>query len=130
MTRERFTPEQIIDALKAKRGMVYLAARILQCDAKTVYNAMQRHPEIREVRDELRGQMVDVAESALHKLIADGNLSATIFFLKTQARDRGYVERAERAGVNLNLTADDLAKMDDNDLDAYIARLDAVAGRT
>jgi hypothetical protein len=129
MARERFTPEQILEALKAKRGMVYLAARMLQCDVKTIYNAMKRHPEIRKVRDELRGQMIDVAESALHKLIANGNLSATIFFLKTQARDRGYVEHPERAGVNLNLSADDLARMDDKELDAYIARLDALAGR-
>jgi hypothetical protein len=130
MSREKFTPEQIIAALQAKRGMVYLAARALQCDAKTIYNAMKQHPEIRAAREEQRGQMIDVAESSLYKLIVEGNLSATIFLLKTQAKDRGYFEREERIGLNLNLTATDLAKMNDQELDAYIARLDALEGRT
>ncbi len=130
MAREKFTPDQIIAALKAKRGMVHLAARALQCDAKTIYNAMKRHPEIQEARDEQRGQMIDAAESALHKLILEGNVSATIFFLKTQARDRGYVEKTEQAGVNLNMTPRDLAKLDDAQLDALIARATAAVGRT
>lgn len=129
MAQEKFTPEQIIAALRAKRGMVYLAARALQCDAKTIYNAMKRHPEIREARDEQRGQMVDAAEASLHKLIIDGNVPATIFFLKTQARDRGYVEKTELAGVNLNVTPRDLAKLNDAELDALIARASAVVGR-
>ena len=93
--REKFTPEQIIEALKIKHGMVYLAARAVGCDPKTIYNMMRRHPEIKVARDNLRGQMIDVAESALHKLIVEGNVAATIFFLKTQGKKRGYVERVQ-----------------------------------
>ena len=36
-------------------------------------------------------------ESHLHKLIRDGNPAATIFFLKTKGKNRGYVERQEIA---------------------------------
>jgi hypothetical protein len=93
--RTKFTPEQIIEALQAKHGMVYLAARALRCDAKTIYNMMKRFPQISQVRDEQRGQLVDFAESSLHKLIMQGNVAATIFFLKTQAKDRGYIERVQ-----------------------------------
>lgn len=130
MGRPKFTVDQIIAALRAKRGMVYLAARALQCDAKTIYNAMRRHPEILAARDEQRGQMVDAAESSLHKLILEGNVSATIFFLKTQGRDRGYIEKTEQTGVNLNVTPRELAKLEDAELDALISRATAATGRT
>ena len=39
--------------------------------------------------------MIDFAESSLYKQIKDGNTSATIFFLKTQAKRRGYIEKQE-----------------------------------
>ena len=38
---------------------------------------------------------IDFAESQLHKQIRDGNSTATIFFLKTKGKKRGYVERQE-----------------------------------
>ena len=45
--------------------------------------------------DEAKEAMIDFAESSLYKQIKDGNTSATIFFLKTQAKKRGYIEKAE-----------------------------------
>ena len=35
---------------------------------------------------------MDFAETHLHKLIQEGNPAATIFFLKTKGKRRGYVE--------------------------------------
>lgn len=128
MSREKFTSAQVIAALQSQRGMVYLAARVLQCDPKTIYNMIKRHPEIGEVRDQQRGQMIDVAESALYKLIVNGNVPSIIFFLKTQARDRGYVERTQQTGVSLNLSTEDLAKLSDEELNALIVKLDAADG--
>ena len=40
---------------------------------------------------------IDFAESQLHQQILDGNSTATIFFLKTKGKKRGYVERTEVA---------------------------------
>jgi hypothetical protein len=37
------------------------------------------------------------AESQLHKQMKDGSTSATIFYLKTKGRKRGYIERQEFA---------------------------------
>ena len=42
----------------------------------------------------------DFAESELMKLIKDGNVAATIFFLKTQGKARGYIERQEVTGAD------------------------------
>lgn len=41
---------------------------------------------------------LDYAESALLKLIKEGNATALIFFLKTKGKHRGYIERSELTG--------------------------------
>lgn len=40
----------------------------------------------------------DFAESMLMKLIKEGNVAATIFYLKTRHKDRGYSERYDITG--------------------------------
>ena len=42
--------------------------------------------------------MIDVTEGRLYQEINAGNITAIIFFLKTQAKHRGYVERQEFTG--------------------------------
>lgn len=128
MCREKFTPEQVIAALKAKHGMVAFAARALGCTSKTLYNMMNRHPEIAENLVDIRAQMLDLAESALFKQIGLGSLPAITFYLRTQGKDRGYVERTQFSGVNLNLSAEDLAKLSDEELNALISRIDSTLG--
>ena len=55
-----------------------------------------------EVED-IENIALDFAESQLHKQIGDGNSTATIFFLKTKGRGRGYVERQEIHNTGDNL---------------------------
>lgn len=86
---------EMTEALRESRGFVSAAARRLACDAQTVYNYMERYPELKEIRKEAKEAEKDLAEMMLGKMIRDGQFPATCFFLKTQARDRGYVERQE-----------------------------------
>jgi hypothetical protein len=39
---------------------------------------------------------LDFAESQLHKQISEGEVSATIFYLKTKGKKRGYIEKVEQ----------------------------------
>lgn len=75
--------------------MVTVAAKALGCTPKTIRNYRDRYPSVREAITDSRDQMLDVAELQLAKQINNGNISAIIFYLKTQGKQRGYIERSE-----------------------------------
>lgn len=101
MARPRsFTQDQISTALRETKGMVAVAARRLGCTRKTVRAYVTRYPAVADVLREERHLMGDIAELALFKAIQAGELDAIKFYLKTQCKDRGYVERQERTGAN------------------------------
>ena len=93
--QEQFTVAEMAEALRESRGFVSAAARRLACDPLTVYNYMAKYPELVEVRKDAKEAEKDLAEMMLGKMIRDGNFPATCFYLKTQAKDRGYIERQE-----------------------------------
>jgi len=80
----------ISQALQKARGNISVAAKALGCSHSTIYRRLQENEVLQEVLDNEREAFIDFAESKLQDLIADGNLTACIFFLKTQARHRGY----------------------------------------
>ena len=96
--REKFTAQQIIDALREKRGMVYLAAQSLGCDAKTIYNYRDRYASVRAELEHQDGIVDDAAEMKLYQAIMAGESWAVQFRLRTKAKHRGYVERTEVTG--------------------------------
>jgi hypothetical protein len=93
--RRLYSDKKIIAALTASNGGVYLAARKLRCDPTTIYDRADRVPEVQRVIDEMRGELVDLAEAALKKAVAEREGWAVCFTLKTQGKQRGYVERQE-----------------------------------
>jgi hypothetical protein len=94
-----FTAAQVIDALEKGEGYVSKTASLLGCSPRTVYNYRDRFPTVAEAWAGIRERRHDFVENKLHMLIKDGNVAATIFYLKTQAKDRGYVERQELTGA-------------------------------
>ena len=85
----RNTPEQVTEALLATDGNLTATAAKLGVTRQAVYNYIDRY-NLKSVLDEAREKMVD----------EDGNLGATIFYLKTQAKNRNYSERIEQTGAN------------------------------
>lgn len=98
MGREKFTASDVVDALRASKGMVYVAARALDCSANTIYNYAKRYATVQEAINQERGMMVDTAELALWKAIQNGEGWAISLTLKTLGKSRGYVERSEITG--------------------------------
>lgn len=97
---EKFTAEQIANALIEAKGFVSVAAKNLGCAPNTVRNYIKRYATCAQAVEDTREEMKDFAESKLFTEIKNGNITAIIFYLKTQAKDRGYVERAERTGAD------------------------------
>ena len=93
--RAEFTQVEVARALTAANGLVTSAARRLGCNPKTVYRNIERFPALKDVLTEARESTMDLVESKLMEAIEAGNLTAIIFFLKTQGKSRGYSERSE-----------------------------------
>lgn len=88
-----------IEALEKSLGVVTQACKIVGISRRTVYNWRDDDPEFRGDMDEINEVSLDFAESQLFKQIQGGNVTATIFYLKTKGKKRGYVERQEVTGA-------------------------------
>ncbi len=96
MATDRFTAQQVADALAQAKGFVSVAARNLGCADNTVRNYMERYAVCKQAVKDARESMIDIAEGRLYQNINSGDNTAIIFFLKTQAKHRGYIERYEQ----------------------------------
>jgi len=96
MGRKReYTDEAMVKALTQTKGLVYLAADIVGCHYDTIYDRAKESEAVASAMRRARGKVVDVAESVLYQQLREGEAWAVCFFLKTQAKDRGYIERTE-----------------------------------
>tara|TARA_R110001632_G_scaffold41333_3_gene103792 strand:+ start:1711 stop:2061 length:351 start_codon:yes stop_codon:yes gene_type:complete len=90
----------IIEALEKHLGIVTTACRIVGVGRTTYYGWLNDDEEFAKQVEDIQNVALDFAESQLHKQIGDGNTSATIFYLKTKGKGRGFVERQEITGAN------------------------------
>ena len=95
---EKFTTDQVIKAILEAHGLLSDAARRLHCSRTTLYRYIAEHPEVAEAREEADESTKDLVEGKLLNEIKKGNVTAIIFYLKTKAKDRGYIERQEHSG--------------------------------
>lgn len=89
----------MLQQLEAALGNVTVACRSVGINRWTHYDWYKNDEEYRKLVDEISDVTLDWAERKLHTLIDNGDTTATIFFLKTKGKKRGYVERQEMSGV-------------------------------
>ena len=82
--------------LIAKRGNIAATARALGVTRKTVYSRISKSNPLQVVLHDARETMLDNAETTLYDRALDGGTAELIFFLKTQGKSRGYIERQEQ----------------------------------
>jgi hypothetical protein len=93
---QKFTDEQIIEALGKSKGLVYVAATtFLKCDPSTIHQRAKKSKAVAAAIEQERGLLVDMAELILTKALEKGDLRAAEFVLRTIGKQRGYVERQE-----------------------------------
>ena len=87
--------ESILEALEKSLGVVTVACKQSDVPRSTYYKWLNEDEEFAKAVKDIENIALDFGESQLHKQIGDGNTSATIFFLKTKGKKRGYIERSE-----------------------------------
>lgn len=98
MKKQGYSAEEAVKAIRGSGGFVSVIAERLGCTRQTVYNLCERFATVAEALKDERESTKDEAESQLLNNIRKGDNTAIIFFLKTQAKDRGYIERQELTG--------------------------------
>tara|TARA_R100000773_G_scaffold41582_1_gene38189 strand:- start:217 stop:570 length:354 start_codon:yes stop_codon:yes gene_type:complete len=99
MNKTEHTKKALIEALEKSLGVVTTACRKAGIGRTTYYDWLNNDPEFKAAVESIQDVALDFAESQLHRQIAENNTSATIFYLKTKGKRRGYVERTEHTGL-------------------------------
>jgi hypothetical protein len=94
-TNSDIVKKNLLEALEKSLGIVTTACKIVGCARSTFYKYYKDDQDFRTSVDELENLTLDFVESKLHKQIENDNTTATIFYLKTKGKKRGYVERRE-----------------------------------
>lgn len=129
----------MIDALRESLGIISTACSATGVSRQTHYNWIDEDPEYVRAYKDIAETAIDFAESKLFQLMngvtvekkvpdaggkmktvtykTEPNIAATIFYLKTKGKGRGFVERAEfdhtTNGKDINLPAISFTKEDD-----------------
>ena len=99
MTKSDILKSSLLKALKKALGVVTTACLNSGCSRETFYKYCKDDAAFKTKVDDISNIAIDFVESQLHKQIQGGSTAATIFYLKTKAKHRGYVERQEITGA-------------------------------
>ncbi len=96
VNRVQHTKKALLDALEESLGVVTQACRAVGINRTSFYNYYNQDPKFRQAVDDIENIALDFVETELHKQIKAGEVSSTIFYLKTKGKKRGYIERTEQ----------------------------------
>ena len=117
-----FSPEEMVTAIKGSGGFVTEIARRLRCSRSTIYRYKKIYAEVAAAIFEEKEHLLDTAESALLKQINTGNITAIIFYLKTQGYGRAYGDRS-KLDINGNFVTKDKRNKDSKEDAEYVGKV-------
>lgn len=95
MNKTEHHKKAMIQALEKSLGVVTTACKKIGIGRTTFYQWLKDDEDFKKEVDDINNVVLDFAESQLHKQIKEGSTAATIFYLKTKGKRRGYVEKSE-----------------------------------
>jgi predicted DNA-binding transcriptional regulator AlpA len=95
MNKSERLKKELLSALKKNLGIVSSACDALGVSRTTYYKYYNEDEDFKKQVNDIGEATIDFAESSLFELIRSGNTAATIFFLKTKGKKRGYVEKQQ-----------------------------------
>ena len=95
--KRELTAQKLIKALHESNGLMTFAAKRAGVSYATVKRYVAEFPSVAQAVVDAKEGMLDFAEGKLMEKIKAGDNTAIIFYLKTQGKARGYIERQEFA---------------------------------
>lgn len=89
----------MLNALEKALGVVTTAAKNANINPSTHYDWLKKDSRYAKNVEAIQEIGLDFVESSLIRQISEGNTTATIFYLKTKGKKRGWVERQELTGA-------------------------------
>tara|TARA_R110000764_G_scaffold89383_3_gene170868 strand:- start:746 stop:1108 length:363 start_codon:yes stop_codon:yes gene_type:complete len=90
----------VIQALEKSLGVVTTACMKVGIGRTQFYEWLKTDVKFAQDVDDIQNIAIDFAESQLYKQIGNGNTVATIFYLKTKGKHRGYMERIQTEHIS------------------------------
>jgi len=95
--KRELTAQKLIKAIHESNGLLTFAAKKAGVGYATIKRYVAEFPSVAQAVVDSKEGMLDFAEGKLYSKIKDGDNTAIIFYLKTQGKARGYIERQEFA---------------------------------
>lgn len=111
----------LLEALNKSMGNVTLACKNVGIARSTYYDWIEADSEFNKQVKEISEVQLDFVESKLFNQIDKENITAIIFYMKCQGKQRGYVERQEI--VNRVDIENDLQALSDEQLQERLNEL-------
>ena len=93
------TAARIIKAIGETNGLLTVAAAKAGVSYTTINRYVADFPSVKQAAIDAHERMLDFAEGKLYSKIKAGDNVAILFYLKTQGKARGYIERQEFTGA-------------------------------
>jgi hypothetical protein len=103
LVKERQSKEKkrMLEALRNTYGIVSEAVKITGIGRRTHYEWLHSDEEYRKAVQDVKEIAKDFVESKLFECIQEKDITGIIFYLKTQAKDRGYADRDVVDSINI-----------------------------
>jgi len=101
---EQLKKEQLLEALEKSLGIVSTACDSVGVSRTAYYKYYNEDEGFKRSVDNISELATDCAETKLFELIKSGNMTATIFYLKTKDKNRGYIEKQKGSDNSNNIT--------------------------
>lgn len=109
--------KKFIEIFEKSFGFVSIACENAKIGRTTYYRWLEEDSDFRQKCSDIEEANIDYAENKLLTQIREGNTTATIFYLKTKGKNRGYIERQEFTGkdgsdmILPKITAEDIDEL-------------------
>lgn len=106
------TVETLGPAIEKYNGNVHAIARYFKVTRTAVLRVIHNTPSLQQLLDDAREGILDEVEGSLYKAAKKGEGWAVCFFLKTQGKKRGYIERDTRQLDEMQAELDEMKRAD------------------